>query len=288
MEDSQVTSLIVESPRAVVPTTPVGAFTTVPFAFARRQRGRAWLFSLVVHGGVLALALWGLGREVITPAPTVQIVFVAPPPPPPPPLGVPEGKGSAPIAETPPQKVKKPPSPVKPEPKPPKRIVTSKQVVKLKELKPLPPVAAEPPVTTPTFASGEEPQAGVATGSVDGGEGGIPGGVKDGTFGGVKDGVIAAPLRVDQVAHPPVLISRVDPDYPEIARLREIEGRVVLEAIVDRAGQIESEIKVLKSVAVLDKAAIEALKHWHFMPGRDENGQAVRVILEVPIRFVLE
>lgn len=80
MEDSQVTSLIVESPRAAAPTTPVRVFVTAPFAFARRQRGRAWLFSLVVHGSVLALALWGLGREVITPAPTVHLVFVALPP----------------------------------------------------------------------------------------------------------------------------------------------------------------------------------------------------------------
>jgi protein TonB len=184
--------------------------------------------------------------------------------------------------------MEKPSLPVTPKPKPAKRLVIPKQVVKLKELKPPPPVAAEPLATAPAITSVEEPQAGVATGSVEGVEGGIPSGVQGGTLGGEKDGVIAAPLRIDQVAHPPVLISRVDPDYPEIARLREIEGRVVLEAIVDREGQIESEIKVLKSVAVLDKAAIEALKHWRFTPGRDENGQAVRVILEVPIRFMLE
>jgi protein TonB len=63
---------------------------------------------------------------------------------------------------------------------------------------------------------------------------------------------------------------------------------VVLEAIVDREGRIETEVKVLKSVAMLDKAAIEALRQWRFTPGRDANGQPVRVILEVPIRFVLE
>ena len=115
--------------------------------------------------------------------------------------------------------------------------------------------------------------------------GGTPGGVV-GTA--LEKSVVEAPLRLDQVAHPPVLVSRVDPDYPEVARLKEIEGRVVLEAIVDREGRIETGVKVLKSVAMLDKAAIEALRQWRFTPGRDANGQPVRVILEVPIRFVLE
>jgi protein TonB len=285
MEDSQVKSLIVESPCATAPTPPVRAFTTVPFVFARRQRGRAWLLSLVVHGGVLALTLWGFGREVIMPAPTVKLVFVAPPPPPP--LGVPEGKGAAPVAKAPPHKVEKPPPPVRPQPKPPKRVVVPKQIVKLKELKP-PPVAVEPLVTTPATTSGEEPQVGIATGSVKRVEGGVADGVKGGRVDGVKEGLVSTPLHINQVAHPPVLVSRVDPDYPEIARLREIEGRVVLEAVVDHEGRIEPEVKVLQSVAVLDNAAIAALKQWRFTSGRDENGQAVRVILEVPIRFVLE
>jgi len=278
-------SLIVESPCATATTPPVRAFTTVPFVFARRQRGRAWLLSLVVHGGVLALALWGLGREVIMPASTVKLVFVAPPPPPP--LGVPEGKGAASVAKAPSHKVEKPLPPVRSQPKPPKRVVVPKQIVKLKELKP-PPIAVEPPVTTPAPTSGEEPQVEIATGSVEGVEGGVADGVKGGTVGEVKEGLISTLLRIDQVAHPPVVVSRVDPDYPEIARLREIEGRVMLEAVVDHEGRIEPEIKVLQSVAVLDNAAIAALKQWRFTPGRNENGQAVRVILEVPIRFALE
>lgn len=289
MEDSQATPLSGASSPAAAPPAPTRAFTPVPFVFAQRQMGCALLLSLAVHGGVLALALWGLGREFIAPPPTMRLIFVAPPSlPPPPPLGVPEGKGSAPIAEAPPQKVEKPPPPVKPKLKPPKRLVTPKRTAKLKELEPLPPPVVEPPVTAPAAAPIKEPQAGVATGSVEGVTGGVPGGVKGGTPGGVVDGTISALLRVDQVAHPPVLISRVDPDYPEVARLREIEGRVVLEAIVDSEGQIEPEIKVLQSVVLLDKAAIEALQQWRFTPGRNENGRAVRVVLEVPIRFILE
>jgi len=257
----------------------------VPAALVGRRRRRAWFISLTVHGGLLLLALWGLGHEVLAPTSIVRLVFVAPPPPPPPPpLGVPEGKGSVPVAEPPPQQVDKPPQPAKPEAKVTKRLIVPKQVVKLKDLKPEPPVVVEPPAVVPP----EEPQAGVATGSVEGVTGGVPGGVKGGTPGGVVREIITAPLRLDQVAQPPVVMSRVAPDYPEMARVRGIEGRVLLEAIVDREGRIEPEIKVLKSVTTLDKAAVEALRQWRFTPGRDANGQTVRVILEVPIRFVLE
>jgi len=154
------------------------------------------------------------------------------------------------------------------------------------DLKPEP-----PPVEQPTAAPAEEPQTGVATGAVGGEAGGVPGGVEGGTPGGVvnaalEKSAITAPLRLDQVAHPPVVVSRVEPEYPEVARQRNIEGRVLLEAIVDREGRIE--VKIVKSVAMLDKAAIAALRQWRFTPGRDANGLPVRVILEGPIRFVLE
>ncbi len=62
----------------------------------------------------------------------------------------------------------------------------------------------------------------------------------------------------------------------------------MLEAIVDREGQVEPEITVLQSVPVLNNAAVTAVRQWRFTLGRGENGQAVRVILEVPIRFMLE
>jgi protein TonB len=85
-----------------------------------------------------------------------------------------------------------------------------------------------------------------------------------------------------------VLIGREVPNYPVEARRREVEGVVLLEAIVDREGRVEPEsVKVLESVALLDSAAVEAVKRWRFRPGRDRSGATVRVILEIPIRFAL-
>lgn len=287
MEDSQAALLSMEG--ELLSTAPIAAvpvYTAVPAALAGRRRGRAWVLSLAVHGGVVALALWGLGREVLLPPPPVRLVFVAPPPAP---LGVPEGKGTVPVAEAPPPVVpppvvEKPPEVPKPTPQKPKRLTVPKKIVKLQEIKPELPAPVEPATAEPIG----EPQTGIATGSAEGVAGGIAGGVAGGTRGGTVGGTITSPLRIDQVAQPPLVISRVEPDYPEMARLRSIEGRVLLEAIVDREGRIEPGITVLQSVTWLDKAVMEALRQWRFTPGRDANGQAVRVIIEVPIRFVLE
>jgi protein TonB len=83
-------------------------------------------------------------------------------------------------------------------------------------------------------------------------------------------------------------MSRTVPHYPLRARLLGIEGLVRLEAILNREGRIEQEIKVLESIPLLDDAASVALKQWRFRPARDSSGRPVRVILEVPFRFTLK
>jgi TonB family protein len=89
------------------------------------------------------------------------------------------------------------------------------------------------------------------------------------------------------VAHPPQLLHRVAPVYSAEARRLDVSGLVLLEAILDREGRIESEIKILKSIPLLDKEAVAAVRQWRFSPARNERGDPQRVILEIPIRFVL-
>ena len=131
-------------------------------------------------------------------------------------------------------------------------------------------------------------QAGVAAGTTAGNNNGVIGGVTGGQTGGVIGGQGKEPLPVDQVANPPLLLSRVMPDYPRQARLRGVEGLVLLEAILNLEGRIEEDIKVLQSIPSLDQAAVDALRRWRFRPARDHKNQPVRVILEVPVRFVLK
>ena len=96
-----------------------------------------------------------------------------------------------------------------------------------------------------------------------------------------------APLPVSQVAEPPTLVSQVLPTYPPQARRWGVEGLVRLEAILTREGYVEEQVKILESVPLLDDAASAAVRQWRFTPARDHRGRRVRVILEVPLQFVL-
>jgi protein TonB len=122
-------------------------------------------------------------------------------------------------------------------------------------------------------------------------EGGAAEGVSGGTIGGTAGGTVGghgdAPIAAELAAHPPVVLARVMPQYPVAARAQHIEGRVLLRAVVDRSGRVEESITVARSVPPLDEAAVAALRQWRFTPGRDRSGHAVRVQIEVPMRFQL-
>jgi protein TonB len=132
-----------------------------------------------------------------------------------------------------------------------------------------------------------ESPAGVPDGSLTQHPSGTVGGVDHGVAGGVVGGAGTGPIPVGAVAHPPVLMRRVQPAYPQAARRQGIEGLVLLEAVLDRDGRVEPEIKILQSIQGLDAEAIAAVRQWYFRPARDRSGATRRVILEIPIRFVL-
>jgi protein TonB len=105
-----------------------------------------------------------------------------------------------------------------------------------------------------------------------------------GVLGGRGDEVVDA----QTVAKPPGLLERALPEYPVEARVKRIEGQVLLRAIVGRDGNVEPTVEVLSSVPELDAAAIDALRKWRFTPGHDRDGNPVRVRIDVPMRFQLK
>jgi len=241
---------------------------------------------------LLGVALWGGAQVVEAPRPPIRLVFVEPPPPPPAPVNAPVATAAAPTVERPSVVEKKPQPQTPPRRKEPERpnVVKAKKIQEPpKQLPPKPITPPEPePVaepTPPTEAAPVETASSASVTNVD--KNGVVGGVAGGHVGGVIGSHGTEPLRVDQVANPPLLLSRVTPDYPRLARRQGVEGLVVLEAILNLEGQIEDDIKVLQSIPLLDDAAVQALRRWRFRPARDHTNQPVRVILEVPVRFVL-
>jgi protein TonB len=115
----------------------------------------------------------------------------------------------------------------------------------------------------------------------------VVGGVEGGLQGGIVGGTGTDPIPVGQVAQRPQLVHRVQPLYPESARRRDVQGLVLLEAILDREGRVEPAVKVLKSIPMLDAEAVAAVRQWRFQPARNRGGDPVRVVLEIPIRFTL-
>jgi periplasmic protein TonB len=78
------------------------------------------------------------------------------------------------------------------------------------------------------------------------------------------------------------------PLYPLIARRRRLEGEVLLSVKVLRDG-LPGEVLVKQSSGyeVLDDAALNAVRRWHFVPAR-RGSAPVDSWVEVPIRFRLE
>ena len=88
----------------------------------------------------------------------------------------------------------------------------------------------------------------------------VIGGTLGGQVGGQIGGTGDTPQRVGGDVKAPTTISRVDPQYTELARKARVEGIVILEAIIDRNGNV-TDARVLKPLPLgLDQAALEAVK----------------------------
>jgi protein TonB len=94
-----------------------------------------------------------------------------------------------------------------------------------------------------------------------------------------------APVRPGGDIRAPAKIVHVPPRYPDIARAARVEGLVILEAIIDERGGVTG-IRVLRSVALLDGAAIEAVRQWRYTPTL-LNGVPVPVLMTITCRFSL-
>jgi periplasmic protein TonB len=93
------------------------------------------------------------------------------------------------------------------------------------------------------------------------------------------------PIHLRSGMRAPRKVQHVDPVYPRIAQASHVEGTVVLEAVIDVNGAVTS-VRVLRSIPLLDQAAVDAVRAWKFTPTL-LNGVPVPVALTVTVRFAL-
>ena len=93
------------------------------------------------------------------------------------------------------------------------------------------------------------------------------------------------PMRMHSGIQAPLNVNHVAPIYPVIAQRARVEGTVILEATIDTQGTVVAA-KVLRSIPLLDAAALEAVGQWRFTPAL-LNGVPVPVIMTVTVRFTL-
>jgi protein TonB len=81
------------------------------------------------------------------------------------------------------------------------------------------------------------------------------------------------------------LVHKVQPAYPVLARTARIQGAVLLQAVISKAGAIEN-LKVLAGHPMLVRAALEAVSQWRYRP-YILNGEPVEVETLITVNFSL-
>jgi len=106
---------------------------------------------------------------------------------------------------------------------------------------------------------------------------------------GPQKRIVTAPdglFRVGGDVKAPVIIDRVEPIYPEVARKARIMGIVIVEATISEDGVVKN-VEVLKPLPFgLDQAAVDAVKQWTFKPAT-LDGAPVAVRFNLTINFKL-
>jgi len=110
--------------------------------------------------------------------------------------------------------------------------------------------------------------------------------LKDGEKAKMLEKFAAGAVKAEGAIEPPKLVEEVVPVYPEAARVAGVQGVVILSVRTDATGKVADTI-VLRSIPLLDQAAIDAVRQWVYEP-KVIGGQTVSVVFTVTVRFVLK
>jgi protein TonB len=124
--------------------------------------------------------------------------------------------------------------------------------------------------------------------------GGVVGGVPGGTAGGVIGGLIQSTAPPPTVAKPQklrissgvaegLLKAKVDPQYPQMARIAHVQGDVILQATISKSGAIEN-LRAVSGHPILIQAAMDAVRQWRYAP-YTLNGEPVEIETTITVKF---
>jgi protein TonB len=148
------------------------------------------------------------------------------------------------------------------------------------------------------------PPPGVAGGVSGGVSGGVAGGVQGGVFGAevsgpVLGGIVSGTsfglpgnmwptnaVRVGGNIAAPVRTYNVPAAYPSLAQTVRVQGMVIVEVLIGEDGSVQGG-RILRSIPLLDQAAMEAVQQWRFQPTL-LNGVAIPVIMTTTVNFTLQ
>lgn len=251
-----------------LPARPLFSDSVLGFGGESKRRAVATSTSLIVNCLAIALAII-VPLMFTEELPRAQLLtfLVAPPPPPPPP---------PPAAAAVQKVVRVETEMLNGQLRTPTRIPQKVQMIKEEEA---------PPISS--------------TGGV---VGGVPGGIPGGQLGGVIGGIVSAAssmaanvpkfvpvvpqrVRISQGVTKGLLIRRVEPAYPPLARSARVQGEVVLSAIISVNGDIEN-LQLVSGHPMLVPAAITAVKQWKYKPYL-LNGQPTEVETTITVIFTL-
>lgn len=153
------------------------------------------------------------------------------------------------------------------------------------------------PSQLPKFigSSPEEPERGFSLSS--GIMGSVPGALSNGALSGgaafstggpsASAPKLALPskARVSSGVAEGLLIHKVLPQYPILARQARIQGAVVLQAVIGKDGTVKN-LQILSGHPMLLPAAMQAVKQWRYRP-YFLNGEAVEVDTQITVNFTL-
>ena len=81
------------------------------------------------------------------------------------------------------------------------------------------------------------------------------------------------------------ILKKIDPEYPPLAEVARIQGKVLLEATISKNGDVTA-VNVVSGHPMLAPSAIEAVKKWRYKPFL-VDGQAIEVKTEIEVPFSL-